>query len=176
MVIAPKAVHFDGASATVAKYVFSTDQIEYCEGGAYVTFHGIKNDTSRTGFRVFLQPASDSKLDPVCTLQDYIARTKDYRPEGNPVFLSLTPPYHAIAAGTVASVLNEAIKLAGLDGQGFSAKSFRPTGATAAIDMQCDPDTAMQLGRWKTRSVFFEHYVHSRPPENLSTNILEVHK
>jgi hypothetical protein len=174
--IAPKGVHFDGSSATVSKFVFSTEQVEFCEDGAYITFHGVKNDTSRAGFKVFLQPTSDDKLNPVKALQDYILRTEPYRPEGNPVFLTLTAPYRAIAAGTVSTILNDAIKLAGLDNQGFSAKTFRPTGATAAIDMKCDPDTAMQLGRWKTRSVFFDHYVHSRPPEHLATNIMEGHK
>ena len=109
-------------------------------------------------------------------IQEYISRTKTIRPKGNPVFLTLTPPHRAISASTVSSILNDAIKLVGLEGQGFSAKSFRPTGDTAAIDMKCNPDTAMQLGRWKTRSVFFDHYVHSLPAEHLSINIMEVHK
>ena len=174
--IAPKTVHFDGATATASKFVFSTEHIKFCDGGANITFHGIKNDTSRTGFSVFLQPSEEEKLNPVLALQDYISRTKHNRPEDNPVFLTLIPPYRAISAGTVATVLNDAIKLAGLDGHGFSAKSFRPTGATAAIDMKCDPEIAMQLGRWKTRSVFFDHYVHSRPPASLSSDIMELHE
>ena len=140
-------------------------------GGANVTLHGIKNDTARTGFTVFLQPTTDEKLNPVSALQTYIVRTAQDRPVDNAVFLTLTTPHRSITSGTVASILCDAIKLAGLDGQGFSAKSFRPTGATAAIDMKCDPEIAMQLGRWKTRSVFFDHYVHSKPPEGLSADI-----
>ncbi len=68
--------------------------------------------------------------------------------------------------------MNEAIRLAGLNNQGFSAKSFRPTGATIAIDSGCDPEITMRQGRWKTRSVFFEHYVHSKPPVSMSSDIL----
>ena len=174
--IAPKAVHFDGNSASASQFVFSTSHIQFCDGGANITFHGIKNDTSRSGFSVFLQPTGDDKLKPVLALQEYIARTNNHRPDGNSVFLSRTSRYKAIAAGTVATVLNDAMKLAGLEGHDYSAKSFRPTGATAAIDMKCDPDIAMQLGRWKTRSVLFDHYMHSKPPASLSTDVMEMHQ
>jgi hypothetical protein len=173
--IAPKAVHFDGESGTSSNFVFSTHNVEFCDDGAKITFHGIKNDTSRAGFSVFLQATEEDKLNPVLALKEYISRTNNIRPESCPVFLTLTSPHRAISAGTVATILNDAIKLAGLDGHGYSAKSFRPTGATAAIDMKCDPEIAMQLGRWKTRSVFFDHYVHSKPPSSLSTDIMEHH-
>ena len=45
--------------------------------GLYTLFHsfGIKNDSARTGFDTHLSPASDSRIDPVITLQDHIART-----------------------------------------------------------------------------------------------------
>ena len=118
----------------------------------------------------------EDKLNPVLALKSYIERTTHQRPESDkPVFLTLNAPFKAIAAGTVTTILNSAIKLPGIEGQGFSAKSFRPTGATAAIDSQCDPDIAMRLGRWKTRSVFYDHYVHSRPPQDLANTILEFH-
>ena len=48
----------------------------------------------------------------------------------NQFFLALNPPYAAIVAKTVAGIMNEAIALVGLSGKGYSAKSFRPTGAT----------------------------------------------
>ena len=174
--IAPKAVHFDSSLGTTTAFVFSTDHVEFCNDGANITLHGIKNDTTRTGFAVFLQPTKEAKLNPVQALRDYIDCTQQVRPPAKPVFLTLTAPYKAISASTVATILNEAIKLAGLDGMGYSAKSFRPTGATAAIDMHCDPDIAMRLGRWKTRSVFYEHYVHSKPPASLSSDIIELHQ
>lgn len=172
--IAPKAQHFvPGCSdATCTQFVFSTDNINFLESGeAEITFHGIKNDMSRTGFQVVMQPAAEKKLDPVQTLRDYINRTQDIRPVNNSVFLTLSPPYKAIAAATVAKIMNEAISLAGLTG--YTAKCFRPTGATAAVDVNCDPEIVMRLGRWKTRSVFFDHYVHSKPPDTLTTDILD---
>ena len=93
------------------------------------------------------------------------------QPQENPVFLAFTPPYGSITAKTVANVMNEAVDAVGLSGQGFSAKSFRPTGATLAVESGCDPEIAMQIGRWKTKSVFYEHYVHSKPPVTFSDNI-----
>ncbi|KAJ8042572.1 hypothetical protein HOLleu_09351 [Holothuria leucospilota] len=173
--IAPKSVQFD-VDGSHSEFVFSLNHVVFMENEAHVTFHGIKNDTTRTGFSVVLQATNDDKLNPVKALKAYIDRTENVRPVNDPVFLTLSPPYRAIAAGTVAAIMNEAIKRAGLEGMGFSAKSFRPTGATAAVDMHCDPDIAMKQGRWKTRSVFFEHYVHSKPPATLATSILEEHQ
>ncbi|KAH3807972.1 hypothetical protein DPMN_136320 [Dreissena polymorpha] len=64
----------------------------------------------------------------------YIERTQGCRSkECVSLFLTLRAPYHAIAADTVANILEDAIKRAGLQGQGFTEKSFRPTGATNAV-------------------------------------------
>ena len=81
-------------------------------------------------------------------LKHYIERTQDFRPQiQGPVFLTLKSPYRPIKADTVAQILNDAIKRAGLGGQHYSAKDFRPTGATVAIDNGTDPEVAMQIGR-----------------------------
>ena len=54
----------------------------------------------------------------------------------------------------------------------FLQKSFRPTGATIAIETGCDLEITMRQGRWKTRSVFFDHYVHFKTPVSMSSDIL----
>lgn len=61
--------------------------------------------------------------------------------------------------------MKQAISLAGLDGCGYSAKSFRPTAATTAINLGCNPDTVRKIGRWHSMDVFYEHYVHTKPPD-----------
>ncbi|WAR14875.1 PUS3-like protein [Mya arenaria] len=119
-------------------------QVEFRETSAKITFFGIKNDTSRSGFEVELPRASNVKLDSVQTLQDHIERTDRFRLPGGPVFLSLRAPYNAIQASSVAKILDEAIKLAGLEGQGYTAKSFRPTGATTAIAQNINPEILME--------------------------------
>ena len=68
--------------------------------------------------------------------------------------------------------MEEAIHITGLGNQGYSAKAFRPTGATAAIDSGKNPDIVMKTGRWKTASVFPDHYVHSHPPADYTHDVL----
>ena len=64
----------------------------------------------------------------------------------------------------VARILNLAIDKAGLKDKGYSAKCFRPTGATQAIDMNMHPDRVRQIGRWKNHEVFEANYVHCKAP------------
>ena len=97
-------------------------------------------------------------------LKSYVTRTSHLINVSGPLFISLSSPYAAIKAETVSKVLSEAIVLAGLGGKGYSAKCFRPTAANAAIKAGCDPETTMYIGRWKTREVFFNHYVYPLAP------------
>ncbi len=46
----------------------------------YITLHGIKNVTSRTGSTVLLQPTQEKKSNPVLALKDYISCTDTIRP------------------------------------------------------------------------------------------------
>jgi integrase len=171
--LAPRSIHMDPVTGESKPIIFSTDMITF-DDSMTIKFLGIKNDTSRSGFTVSLPPAQDKLLDPVDALQSYIERTEVIRKSlpNKPVFLSLSPPYHALSADGIAHVLCNAIVKANLGGLGFSAKSFRPTGATFAIRLGYDPEQVMRLGRWKTRSVFFDHYVHSRIPEGFTDAIL----
>ena len=90
-----------------------------------------------------------------------------------PVFLELKRPYAALSASSVAHVLEEAIAAAEAFGllPGHHPKDFRPTGATTAVNIGVDADKVQQLGRWKTRSVFLEHYVHSSVPRTFSDDM-----
>ena len=173
--IAPKAVRFEPASNTTTKVVFSTKCVRFNEDGSIqITFFGIKNDTDRSGAEVLLPPSRNQRIDPVGTLKCYIERTEESRSEASDkaVFLPLKPPFHAICASTVATILEDGIVEAGLGGQGFTAKDFRPTGATLAIESNQAPDIVMKVGRWKTSSVFYGHYVHARTPDNFTGAIL----
>jgi hypothetical protein len=174
--IAPRGKHVAPGNVTPDNIVFSTDHLKTLEDGSMViSFFGTKNDSNRTGFESHMPPASDICLDPCTALRDYISRTDSVRPKpSNPVFLTLRKPFKALDASTISDIMNESIKLAGLDGQGFSAKSFRPTGATIAIERHQDPARVMRTGRWKTESVFFDHYVHAKNQDDYSDHILGV--
>ena len=113
-----------------------------------------------------------ARLCPVRALKCYIQRTKYFRPDDLPLFLTLREPYHGISAKCVAVILNKAIRLAGLKKPGFSAKHFRPTCAIIAIQKGAIPDMVMRVGNWKSRETFGSHYVHAFPDKNFTNDIL----
>lgn len=167
--IAPKAKVYDKATKKLIKRVMTTDQVRFhADGSMRITLHGIKNDYHRDGFEVRVNPSSDGHVDPVQAVKCYIERTAKIRPSNRPLFLSLKKPYQGIGADTVGSVLEKAIKLADLHHKGFTAKNFRPTGATRAIEGNIVADTVRKVGRWKSRETFEEHYVHSKPPQDFT--------
>lgn len=173
--IAPRAELFDSATTTSHRVIFSTDQLVFNDDGSLtVQFFGIKNDSTRSGFVVTIPAHSDKKLDPVLALRVYLDRTASQRLSSGTgaAFLTLHPPYRAIQSSTVGSILSKAIALAGLGGRGFSPKSFRPTGATMAVDGGISPHIVQQIGRWKCTDVFFKHYVHSQTPSGFSDSLL----
>ena len=172
--IAPRSTVMDETGAAV-RHIFAAFQVCFGDQKVTVTFHGIKNDTTRTGFTVTLPAASDHLLDPVAALRTYMDRTESTRAslQPAPVFISLSQPYHALTADTIRKVLDSAIVQAGLTGRGYSAKCFRPTGATYAVELGYDPEIVMRIGRWKTRSVFFDHYVHSQVPVDYTSAVLD---
>lgn len=173
--IAPRAEMFDPTSHGSDRVVFSTDQLVFNDDNTVsVSFFGIKNDATRSGFVVTLPGHSNAKLDPVSALRVYISRTSTQRVSSRTkaVFLTMHPPYRPIQSTTVGSVLAKAIVLAGLGGRGFSAKSFRPTGATTAVDGGVSPHVVQQIGRWKSTDVFFKHYVHSKTPACFAETLL----
>ena len=166
--VAPKAIYMN-SDLEWHSLVFSSRNVTFHDTGHLtVTFHGIKNDYHREGFTIKIPPASTPEVDPVQTLKDYMTRTSTARlcSTDDAVFLTLVKPYHGLSSQGIASVLQEAIGLAGLSGQGFTAKSFRPTAATQSVASGCDSNVARQVGRWKSHSVFEEHYVHVVVPEN----------
>ena len=169
--IAPRAKIFDFISGEEKSYLFKTDMLTFSPEGVQVTFHGIKNDIDRSGFKVFLPRLEDRNLDPVECLEVYLRRTQHLRTDGA-VFISLRKPFKALSASAVAKVLESAILRAGLGHMGYSAKSFRPTGATRAIEQGIHPDVVQKMGRWKTTEVFRDHYVHARTPDNFPSAII----
>jgi len=174
--IAPRSVVFDGTHTSPQKVIFSVEQVLFLEdGGMSLSFHGIKNDYTRDGFTVTLPPVEDrfSKVDPIRCLKEYILRTDSIRHKvfGCPVFVTLREPYKAIDSSTVSSILNESIIAAGLSG--YSAKCFRPTGATCAIDNKIAPEVARHIGRWRCADTFTKHYVHTRVPTDFVEKLFD---
>ena len=171
--VAPKSVQ-----ATVDDFVpneFKRSNLEFREKDLVIYLFGIKNDYNRDGFRVVLPRSEDSMICPVGTLYDYVKRTQDkVRKLDGSMFLSLLKPYNGLSAGGVASVLNKAIDMASLGRQGYSAKCFRPSGATAAIEAGMDPNIVRTVGRWRNAETFEKHYVHARTPAVFTDAVLGI--
>ena len=150
------------------------DDVKFLASGMSLNFHGIKNDYVRDGFNVVIPRLNlcDAKIDPIPALQVYISRTSVMRActDSKPLFLTLRKPYKHLDVSSIRNILNESISRAGLSG--FSAKCFRPTGASKAISMGLNPDTARHIGRWKCAETFEKHYVHRQVPSDYSKNLL----
>ena len=158
--------------APKSSMTFQRKQIRFQDDGSVqISFHGIKNDTSRDGFCVKLPPSTVPTLCPVAALKAYMGRTAAMAEASGAVFISLSSPFKAISSQSVANILNETLTRAGLYPT-YTAKDFRPTGATIQVREGVDPKTVMKMGRWKTDTVFFEHYVHSEPPQEFADNVL----
>ena len=135
----------------------------------------IKTTYDRDGFKVHLPAASEefAQVDPIQCLKDYMSVTQDIRQSipDRPVILTLNRPYKAVDSSTISTILSRAIAAAGLPTKEYSAKSFRPTGATCAIDIGINPDIARHIGRWRCAQTFEKHYVHARIPSDYLDNI-----
>ena len=169
--VAPNATFFENEFAGEKRIVFSTDMLNFHDNGVEVTLFGIKNDLDRKGFVVFLPCHSDVAVDPVTTLKDYLKRTAHLRRD-KAVFISLKAPYGPLSASAVAKDLQDCIVLCGLKGRGFTAKSFRPTGATVAIEKGAEPKMVQSIGRWKSTEVFYNHYVHCKTSNDFTDKVL----
>lgn len=127
-----------------------TDQVLFHKDDSLtIKFLGVKINLCRDGFEVCVSGSIHKKLDPVNVLRQYIERTDHIRPEDKPVFMTLVKPFTALSSSSIASILCEAIDLAGLGGQGFCAKSLRPTGATLAIENAHKPQLVMKTEWWR---------------------------
>ena len=168
--IAPRSVHIL-QQGIVNSNVFTHDKVFFMEQGMVLYLHSVKNDYSRDGFRVCVNLASDPVICPVRTLEDYLERTSGAGPKG-PVFVSLKDVYKPVTVTVISGILNKAIKLAGLDSKVYSAKNFRPTSATAAVELGLEPDQVGAIGRWHWQETFEHHYVHALPDKAFRDKVL----
>lgn len=152
---------------------FRRSQVTFSSEGMVIVFFGIKNDTHREGFEVKVKSSTEVVTDPVSTLKSYLDRTKHLTdPVDGPVFLSLNAPYAQISPSTVAGILNDAIKGAGLESRGFTARCFRPSATERAYREGVPSDVIKQLGRWKSQNVMWDHYCSVSDTHNVTTSLL----
>ena len=138
-----------------------------------IAFHGIKNDAKRRGDSITIPMSSNPSVCPVLPLRTYITRTANLRaiqPGNHHVFLALKSPYHGLSVGTISKVLKDVIKSAGLEG--YSAKDFRPMGATAAMQAGIPELAVKKIGRWHSFHFFMEHNVQVHETQDYTDKFL----
>ena len=169
--VAPGAELFNPETNTTSGFEFTVNDVEFLDDHMLVNLHGIKNDYQRRGFQVKIHRATEPLVCPVLSLQEYIDRTSQWRtPDNQHVFLALNSPHKGLTAKSIAKILNKVIEDAGLTG--YSAKDFRPTGATSALQAGIHDAAVMKVGRWKSVDVFREHYVHFQTPVDFTDKII----
>ena len=141
-----------------------------------IHFFGTKTDSSRTGNEIIIKKGTDGIVDPVKCVRDYMDRTHSVVTGGDqsPVFVTLRAPHSALSASGVANILNECIAEAGLSGSGFSARSFRPTGATAYVSSGVENHITRSLGRWKSEECFNSNYVYPLSAVSATDKMLDA--
>ncbi|KAK3777035.1 hypothetical protein RRG08_008888 [Elysia crispata] len=125
----------------------------------------------REGFKVCLHKTDNKKVDPVECLLTYLNKTARLTDSDGPVFLTLKQPFRQVESSTVARILNESIRQAGLPPH-FTARCFRSTGATKAMHSGADAREVRQLGRWKSEEVFYQHYVYPTSKSSITSSVL----
>ena len=140
--------------------LITMDQVTLATSTVTFANFGGKTDKDMAGIPTTVTASSIPQLCPVRALTSYITRTQDTRAHitDKPVFIYLNSKTPA-ALGTqrIAKIMTQTLKDAGIDET--TARSFRKTGASAAINRGTDPDLVMKLGRWKSVDVFYKHYV-----------------
>ena len=141
-------------------------QITFTDTSLSLANFGGKTDKNKEGIPTTITAATSPALCPVRTLRAYINKTADIRAkiDGSPIFIYLDKSVKsrsdgvaALSAERVAKIMTMTLVAAGIEET--TARSFRKTGASTAINKGVDPDLVMKLGRWKSPEVFFKHYV-----------------
>ena len=87
------------------------------------------------------------------------------------MFISLKKPHQGLTVQSISNILTGSITSAGLKG---TAKDFRPTGATSAMQAGIPEVAVMKVGRWRSADVFREHYVHYKASQDYTNKVLGI--
>ena len=169
--VAPRSEKWD--DSMLHSNVFKRSWLDFLSNKyLQIYLFGIKNDYNCDGFCINVPFAKEKVVCPVLALKEYVRRTDKVVKADGAVFVSLNKPYELLSASGIASALNKAIELVGLHNKGYSAKCFRPTGVTTAVECGVSASFVQALGRWKSTETFQKHYVHAKPPMDFTDQVL----
>ena len=112
-------------------------------------------------------------LGPIEALRQYLEKTQQTRQTiGSKMVFLATSQEKQLGDQRISKLLTQCLIDAGIEDA--TARSFRKTGASAAINSGMEPDMVMKLGRWKSANVFFNHYVNWEQED--TTNLILSHQ
>ena len=136
------------------------DHLNFGPNSVVIANFGGKTDKDMAGIPTTITGSSSVLLCPVRALHNYITRTEQNRQRlsEKSIFLYLNDKQaEPLGSQRIAKIMTLTLQAAGIDDT--TARSFRKSGASAAINKGTDPDLIMKLGRWKSVDVFYKHYV-----------------
>lgn len=132
-----------------------------------------KNDYHRDGAELRVEASSDSRVCFVKACKRLLELNKRKAPQVQQLFLDPLRR-QPLSAQQVSAILKAACKAAGLDTSVFTARTFRPGGATRGIEGGLPLDLVMHIGRWRSADTVYGHYLRSQRSVNVSDVLLGV--
>jgi integrase len=91
-------------------------------------------------------------------LSEYLRVTKDWCPEVDVIFLTLSKPHRAAKPNTLAKNLKLLLRMAGIDDSVFSAHSFRAASTSKALHQGVPIGLILERANWASSSTFCRFY------------------
>ena len=115
---------------------------------------------------------------PWTLLKKYVAlTTSSVVKEGDPVFVSLTPPFLPLKANSIGSITRSGLSTLGVDTSIWKPHSTRGAGVTMMKKLGMSSEEVCEIGKWKNVNAFTGHYLRLNATETLGTRISTlVHK
>lgn len=137
-----------------------------------VSLLAFKNDYHRDGAVLRVEASSVPELCFVRACKRLHSLNFARFPNASGLFIDPASGAKLLSA-QVGQILKRACTLAGL-GAVFTARNFRPGGATRGIEGGLPLDLVMHIGRWRSADTVYAHYLRSARPVNVSDTLLAV--
>ena len=108
------------------------------------------------------------------TVQEYVRRTADWRPQGeqeSPLLRSVRRPHSPVSAATVGRWLTDVMGAAGIDTSVYRAHSVRGAASSAAARAGMSTADILQCADLAAVSTFRRSYLRDLPDNNASESV-----
>ena len=129
--------------------------LNFSSNSVIIVNFGGKTDKDMAGIPTTIKESSSALLCPyVHSRTTFSGPNRTVSVSEKPVFLYLNGKHpEPLGKQRIAKIMTRTLQAAGIDDT--TARSFRKSGASAAINKGTDPDLVMKLGRWKSVDIFF---------------------